>query len=69
MGQFFGTLNLIPPAPWLRVVGSFRLGGRLMTAPASLLVLLALFRDPFNLHLRRSQVAGKRRVRKEAVFI
>jgi len=43
MGQFLSALKLIPPAPWLRVVGSFTLAGRLTTALASLFVQLLFF--------------------------
>jgi hypothetical protein len=43
MGQFLRALKLIPPAPWLGVVGSFTLAGGLTTAPASLFALLLFF--------------------------
>lgn len=35
MGQFLSALKLIPPAAWLRVVGSFTLVGGLTTAATS----------------------------------
>ena len=68
MGQPFGALKLIPPAPWLRVVGSFTLAGRLSTVPASLSVLLH-FSVIYSIHAQSFPLASERRVREEAVLL